>query len=134
HQRIRYLAKECVARKMAICVIDPLELIHVQEDDGEALTGSAGANHLLLNPLQEEASVVEPRQWIVTGLALQGIVQLRHLEVRGKLRSNRRHQGDVRLGKGVGVLALRVEHTDHATAADQRKGELRVNLLVESDV
>ena len=134
HQRIGYFAKECVAREMAIRVIDSLELIHVQEDDGEALIGSTRADHLLLNPLEEETSIIEPRQRIVTGLALQGVVQLRHLEIRGELRANRRHKGNVRLGKGVGVLALRVEHAHHATAADQRKGELRVNLLVESDV
>src|SRR6184192_285930 len=133
HQRIGYFAKEGVAREMAIRVIDSLELIHVQEDDGEALIGSTRADHLLLNPLEEETSIIEPRQRIVTGLALQGVVQLRHFEIRGELRANRRHKGNVRLGKGVGVLALRIEHAHHATPADQRKGELRVNLLVESD-
>ena len=108
HQRVRDLAEQRIAGKVTVGVVDPLELIDVEKDDGEALATCGRARDLLIEPLEEQAPIVEPGERVVTRLALEIVMELRHLEAGGELRAHRRHQCDIRLGERVCLLAFGV--------------------------
>ncbi len=60
------LAQDDVAHLVAELVVDQLQVVHVDHGDGELLAGSLGPLQLLLEPLVEEAAVLELRQ-VVAG-------------------------------------------------------------------
>src|SRR5207237_2225529 len=133
-ERVCDFAQEGIARQVTVGVVDMFELVDVQEDDGEGALATPGGFDLLFDSLQQETPVDQPGEGVMGSLTLQAVVELRHLEARGELRPDRRHQGEVCLAESVDLLTLGIEHTDDPALADQREGQLGSDLRVEHDV
>ena len=61
-QARRDLREDAVARRVAVLVVDPLEVVDVDEAEAELLAGVLGRDELALEPLVEVAVVSEPGQ------------------------------------------------------------------------
>ena len=75
-QDLAEFTQDGVARLVAIGVVDPLEVIHVENGHGHWITAAGGTAGLTCQRVLEEAAVVEPGKLIADRLAAQLLAQI----------------------------------------------------------
>ena len=105
---------------MSVAVIDGLEVVKVQLQQGQGFATGLRQLELLLQFLAELPAIVEPCQRVLGGLELQALlhlVQLRHIAHKGNGQAfvviSEIAQGNVHR-HGIALLALQPQHAAQA--------------------
>ena len=119
-----------VALRVAVRVVDALEVVEVDDGDAERRAGERGGLDLAPQPLLRAAVVEQPGEPVGGRLAAQV------LALAGGLVRERGHRGealderDLRIGEGpVGARAVDVEGADDAVVGQQRDADERLIVL-----
>ena len=100
------LAEDAVAGRMAEAVVDGLELVEVDEHDGNRCSRPLGARERMLDAIREERPVGEVRDGVVEGL--MGELILEHLAL-ADVAAVQDDSADVLVREQVRVLDLELE-------------------------
>ena len=110
--RRRGLLEHLVADKMAVGVVDLLEMVEIEHRHGHAgvilimRPFALQSGEFLTGPCQYMATVVESREWVCRGVTLQGILSIPELpgnlaqEYKGDAVHDQRYHGDNDEGDG----------------------------------
>ncbi|HAL26698.1 MAG TPA: hypothetical protein DCP25_08170 [Chloroflexi bacterium] len=88
-------AQHCVAGKVPVRVIDPLQAVDVEVRHRERCRAALGTRDLLLEAAVEVAVVVNAGERVRVGRPLQSLVQLGNVDGRGDLRGDRLQEREV---------------------------------------
>jgi hypothetical protein len=118
-----------VALGVAVGVVDGLEVVEVEHDDGERPAEAGRARDLLLQPLVAGAVVEQPGEPVRARLLAQRVA------LAGGVEGERGHGGEALDGGDLGEPELLVEpdpvdveRRHHAVADDERHGDERLGL------
>ena len=124
------LGENLVARAVAVDVVDALEVVDVEHEDGDRVARAARARELRAQAVVEVAVVVEAGQRVGLCLVLEPLADLRVVE--RERRGVGEAGGELELLVAEGrVLAepVDVEHALDDVAGDQRHGDQRLGLV-----
>src|SRR6266508_4977495 len=102
---LRGLGQDCVPGQMADAVVDVLEVVEVEDDQGELALVAVGTGALPREGLVEEAPVVEAREGIQVGELACLAKAARVLDRRPRAQRERLEPADVLVGVGVALRA-----------------------------
>src|SRR5213593_883601 len=91
------MSEDAVTDAMAVVVVDHLEVVEVEHDQGKRCLAAGGAAQLALQALLEEPVVVEAGETVGQGLLLAGHQPFKHHETVDSLSGEHRQQVKVRL-------------------------------------
>ncbi len=132
HERARELGQaheDLVADRVAADVVDALELVDVEHQQGDRIAGAAGAHQLGAKALVEVAVVVEAGQRVGLRLVLQTGAHLRVVErQRGRVAEPLRQLELVLVERSRFAEPVHVERALQRPARDQRDGDERLGL------
>ena len=111
-----------VAGHVAPRVVQGLEVIEIDDDDGDVARAARRPVELLLEPLVERAVVQDAGQRILVDLASEILVELGVPDGQGGLRRDRAAEVDVALGPAPrGRVVRHLDQADGAAVDDQRQ-------------
>ncbi len=128
-RQARELDQQLIAGSVTVDVVDPLEVVEVEHQDGDRVVRARRPRQFGAEPVMEEAMVVEPGQRVGLREMLEARADLRVVD--RKRRSVAEPLRELELVRGeTGLLtdAVDVERTFERAAGDQRHADQRLGL------
>ncbi len=127
-QVICELGEDVVADRVAVDVVDALEVVEVEHHQGDGGVPRRGAHELAPQPFVERPVVPQPREGVRLRLQGEGRVHVGVVERERGCVPEANGEAELVLGEILEADAVDVERAFHASARDQRHGDQRLRV------
>src|SRR5579864_7210222 len=125
----RHLSQHFVAEQVSELVIQPLELVNVSHDHGNAGPVAAGAFDFFYDAQLEKAAVKDSRQAVKVSQLLDPLDVMRVLDGVGTDISHRLERLQFVFAERIALRAVQRKHSERLTKRNQRDAHERAGLL-----